>query len=160
MERLNTLIQELIDFRRIETGHKELKIRPVNVTELCEETAAAFTELAERNEIDFKMGIARDVIWNTDFSALRKVLNNLISNAFKYTPQGGRIEVSLKHDEADKLRLEVYNTGKGIRDEDRDSIFNRYSVLDNVEENAVKGLSARNGLGACHMQQYSETARR
>ncbi|MBD5224864.1 MAG: response regulator [Bacteroidales bacterium] len=147
VERLNTLIQELIDFRRIETGHKELKIRPVNVTELCEETAAAFTELAERNEIDFKMEIARDVIWNTDFSALRKVLNNLISNAFKYTPQGGRIEVSLKHDEADKLRLEVYNTGKGIRDEDRDSIFNRYSVLDNVEENAVKGLSARNGLG-------------
>ncbi len=147
VERLNTLIQELIDFRRIETGHKVLKIRPVNVTELCEETAGAFTELAERNHIDFKVDVAPDVIWNTDFSSLRKVLNNLVSNAFKYTPQGGIIEVRLKRDDSDRLHLEVYNTGKGIREEDRDTIFNRYSVLDNVEENAVKGVSARNGLG-------------
>lgn len=152
VERLNTLIQELIDFRRMETGHKVLKIRPVNVTELCEETAAAFTELAERNDIDFKVDIEPDVTWNTDFSSLRKILNNLISNAFKYTPHGGRIEVKLSVDSLGKLRLEVYNTGKGIREEDRDRIFNRYSVLDNVEENAFKGLSARNGLGLaiCH----------
>lgn len=152
VERLNTLIQELIDFRRIETGHKVLKIRPVNITELCDDTIVAFTELAERNNIDFSGTIAPDITWNTDFSSIRKILNNLISNAFKYTPVGGRIEVRAAATDAGMLRIEVLNTGKGIRQEDRERIFNRYSVLDNVEENAVKGLSARNGLGLaiCH----------
>lgn len=151
VERLNTLIQELIDFRRIETGHKTLKIREVNISELASDTVDSFSELAERNNIDFVADIQPDVIWNTDFSSLRKVLNNLISNAFKYTPVGGRIEVEVRVD-GDSLRMAVYNSGKGIPEEDRERIFNRYSVLDNVEENAVKGLSARNGLGLaiCH----------
>lgn len=152
VERLNTLIQELIDFRRIETGHKILKIRPVNISELCSDTVDTFSDLADRNDIDYAADIEPSVIWNTDFSSLRKILNNLISNAFKYTPVGGRIEVDAHLDDDDKLRISVYNTGKGIGDKDRDRIFNRYSVLDNVEENAVKGLSARNGLGMaiCH----------
>ena len=152
VERLNTLIQELIDFRRIETGHKVLKIRPVNITELCDDTIMAFSELAERNNIDFSGVITPDMTWNTDFSSLRKILSNLISNAFKYTPVGGRIEVRASVTSSDMLRIEVLNTGKGIRPEDKERIFNRYSVLDNVEENAVKGLSARNGLGLaiCH----------
>lgn len=151
VERLNTLIQELIDFRRIETGHKILKIRPVNISDLCDETVATFSDLAERNNIEFAADIQRAVTWNTDFSSLRKILNNLISNAFKYTPVGGRIEVDV-HEDDGNLRISVYNTGKGIGEKDRERIFNRYSVLDNVEENAVKGLSARNGLGMaiCH----------
>lgn len=151
VERLNTLIQELIDFRRIETGHKILKIRPVNISDLCDETVATFSDLAERNNIDFDAEIQRDVTWNTDFSSLRKILNNLISNAFKYTPVGGSIKVDARVDNG-KLLVSVYNTGKGIAEKDRERIFNRYSVLDNVEENAVKGLSTRNGLGMaiCH----------
>ena len=151
VERLNTLIQELIDFRRIETGHKILKIRSVNVSELFDDTVATFSDLAERNNIDFAGNIEQGMTWNTDFSSLRKVVNNLISNAFKYTPTGGRIEVDA-HVDGEKLILSVYNTGKGIADKDRERIFNRYSVLDNVEENAVKGLSTRNGLGLaiCH----------
>ncbi len=151
VERLNTLIQELIDFRRIETGHKILKIRPVNISEMFKDTVDSFSELAERNNIDFVSDIQSDIIWNTDFSSLRKILSNLISNAFKYTPIGGRIEVEVRVD-GENLRIAVYNSGKGIPEGDRERIFNRYSVLDNVEENAVKGLSARNGLGLaiCH----------
>ncbi len=151
VERLNTLIQELIDFRRIETGHKILKIRPVNISELCTDTVATFSDLAERNNIDFVADIQPDVSWNTDFSSLRKILNNLISNAFKYTPEGGRIEVETRVED-ENLIVAVYNTGKGIAEKDRERIFNRYSVLDNVEEKAVKGLTSRNGLGLaiCH----------
>jgi len=151
VERLNTLIQELIDFRRIETGHKILKIRPVNISDLCDETVGTFSDLAERNNIDFAADIQPDVTWNTDFSSLRKILNNLISNAFKYTPVGGSIKVDA-HVDGENLLVSVYNTGKGIAEKDRERIFNRYSVLDNVEENAVKGLSTRNGLGMaiCH----------
>lgn len=150
-ERLNSLIQELIDFRRMETGNKRLKIRSVAVSDLCSDIIGSFSELSDRNSINFVSEVDRDIQWNTDFSCLRKIVTNLISNAFKYTSPGGTIRVGL-HQADGMLRLSVYNTGKGIRPEDRERIFNRYSVLDNVEENAVKGLSHRNGLGMaiCH----------
>ncbi len=150
-ERMNNLIQELIDFRRVETGHKQLKIRIVGVSELCNDIIHSFTDLAERNRIDFRNEVEPGIVWNSDFECIRKTMTNLISNAFKYTPVGGMIRVVAKVRDG-KLNLEVYNTGRGIREEDKAKIFNRYSVLDNVEENAVKGLSSRNGLGLaiCH----------
>lgn len=150
-ERLNTLIQELIDFRRIETGHKVLKPGRVGVSELCSDIMLSFSELVERNNINFINDIAPGIVWVSDFGCLRKIMTNLISNAFKYTPTGGTIRVSARVVN-DKLQLSVYNTGKGLREEDKERIFNRYSVLDNIEENAVKGLSSRNGLGMaiCH----------
>lgn len=152
-ERLNTLIQELIDFRRMETGHKTLKITEVGVSALCSDIIVSFSELADRNNINLVEEIVPDIDWPTDFSCLRKILTNLVSNAFKYTPNGGTIKITVrKLDGEEKLYISVYNTGKGITPEEKKKIFNRYSVLDNVEENAVKGLSARNGLGLaiCH----------
>lgn len=150
-ERLNTLIQELIDFRRMETGNKQLKIHEVGISELCADIMTSFSELAERNQVEFINEIEPDIQWPTDFGCVRKIITNLISNAFKYTHSGGKIKVGVKVED-DTLVMSVYNTGKGISDEDKLKIFNRYSVLDNVEENAVKGLSSRNGLGLaiCH----------
>lgn len=145
-ERLNTLIQELIDFRRMETGNKVLKIHSISISELCNDIMDSFSELADRNQVAFINEIAPDVTWNSDFSCIRKIMNNLISNAFKYTYPGGTIRVLVKT-EGERLVMSVYNTGKGIREEDKVKIFNRYSVLDNVEENAIKGISNRNGLG-------------
>lgn len=150
-ERLNSLIQELIDFRRIETGHKVAVIRKVSVSELCNDTFDSFVELSERNNISYVNEIKSDLVWNSDYSCLKKILNNLISNAFKYTSPGGTIKVGAEEHEG-RLRLSVYNTGKGVREEDKSRIFNRYTVLDNVEQNAIKGISSRNGLGMaiCH----------
>lgn len=150
-ERLNSLIQEVIDFRRIETGHKTRKIQQLPVSKVCNETIASFTDLAEQNQIKLENRIAPNLSWNTDSSCFTKIANNLISNAFKYTPKGGIIRITLTVKD-DKLRFTVYNTGKGIKKEDMALIFNRYSILDNIEENTVKGLSSRNGLGMaiCH----------
>lgn len=150
-ERLNTLIQELIDFRRIETGHKAAKVRKIMVSELCNDTYDSFSELAERNNINFINEIKPDIVWNSDYSCLKKILNNLISNAFKYTSPGGTIKVGAQELDG-RLHINVYNTGKGVREEDKNRIFNRYTILDNVEQNAIKGISSRNGLGMaiCH----------
>lgn len=145
-ERLNTLIQEVIDFRRMETGHKERNIQPTCVSHTCQTIVASFAELAEQNSIQLETDIEPQLYWNTDENCLTKIINNLVSNAFKYTPNGGHIRICLQAQDQ-QLHFSVYNTGKGIRPEDMQRIFNRYSVLDNVEENAVKGLSSRNGLG-------------
>jgi signal transduction histidine kinase/DNA-binding response OmpR family regulator/ligand-binding sensor domain-containing protein len=151
-ERLNALIQEIIDFRRIETGNKKTHIEQTNVSDLTRNIAESFYELAEQNSIQFDMQIPSHIMWNTDINCFTKIINNLISNSFKYTPQEGSIRISLSRNEDKALTLKVYNTGKGIDKEDIPFIFNRYSVLDNVKENNIKGLSSRNGLGLaiCH----------
>jgi signal transduction histidine kinase/ligand-binding sensor domain-containing protein/DNA-binding response OmpR family regulator len=145
-ERLNSLIQEIIDFRRMETGNGKCHIQALNADKLIVELTDSFNELAGQNHISFRTRIEPDIEWNTDYGCFTKIINNLVSNAFKYTPPGGEIQVSMEI-KNEVLHLSVYNTGKGIRKEDIPRIFNRYSVLDNIKENAIKGLSSRNGLG-------------
>ncbi|MCM1448912.1 MAG: response regulator [Clostridiales bacterium] len=150
-ERLNALIQEVIDFRRMETGNKKLTFQNIDISQLCTEIADSFTDLADQNDVYFLAEITPSIHWNTDKSALSKILFNLVSNAFKYTNPKGTIKLSVSVD-AGNLKISVYNTGKGISAIDIDKLFERYKVLDNVKENHCKGLSARNGLGLaiCH----------
>lgn len=151
-ERLNALIQEIIDFRRLETGHQVQCIQQVDVSALCNDIIHSFSELAERNNIQVENVVSEDIVWHTDRRSLMKILNNLISNAFKYTSAGGRIRVTVDVADNQKLRIKVYNTGKGIRQEDIPLVFNRYKVLDGVEASNIKGMTSRNGLGLaiCH----------
>lgn len=145
-ERLNTLIQEIIDFRRMETGNKISVIKQLGIGYILSEIIDSFVEVAERNNIYFNTDIDAGAIWNSDESCFVKIINNLLSNAFKYTPQGGSIRVSLSIKEQE-LVISVYNTGKGIAEKDIPNIFNRYTILNNITENSVNGLSSRNGLG-------------
>lgn len=151
-ERLNALIQEIIDFRRLETGHQIQCIQQIDVSALCNDIIHSFSELAEQNMIQFENVVSENIFWNTDSKSLTKILNNLISNAFKYTSVGGRIRVTVDVVDNQSLRIKVYNTGKGIRQEDIPLIFNRYKVLDGVEASTIKGMTSRNGLGLaiCH----------
>lgn len=150
-ERLNSLIQELIEFRRIETGHKACKIEQLNITELSNGIAESFIGLAEENNIHYQSGIDENIYWNSDKSCFTKILANLLSNALKYTPSGGKISLLIRM-EHDALDIKVLNTGKGIKDEDLPYVFDRYRVLENFERQSQKGFTSRNGLGLaiCH----------
>lgn len=154
-ERLNSLIQEVIDFRRMETGNQICHIQELNISELANEIIESFDELAEQNQIQLETDITPDIIWRSDNSGFTKILNNLISNAFKYTPENGTIRISLTVND-DNLNLKIYNTGKGISKESIPLIFNRYSILDDIKENSIKGLSSRNGLGLAICQSMVE----
>jgi signal transduction histidine kinase/DNA-binding response OmpR family regulator len=145
-ERLYTLIQEIIDYRRIETKHQQLNLVRCNVSDYIEELCTMFSDSLERKEVRLEREIEPDIMWNVDQRCFPKIAVNLVSNALKYTPNGGMIRIHLSTLPDDKLLLKVYNTGKGIKPENRRRIFNRYSVLDDVEENASGALS-RNGLG-------------
>lgn len=151
VERLNALIQEVIDFGRVESGVLQREVTMINISHLCTEAINHFNEMREQNNIKLIPEIQPDLEWPTDYRSFNKIIYNLISNAFKYTPNFGTIRIRLSRED-DTLRLCVYNTGKGIRPEDRERIFNSYSILDNLEKNATKGLSSRHGLGMaiCH----------
>lgn len=150
-EKLYMLIQEIIDYRRIETKHQQLHLENYNITEYLEDACATFQDMAEKNGVVIERSFEKDVFWNMDRRCFPKIVANLLSNALKYTPRGGQVKVTLSKLSDKEMQLRVYNTGKGIKEEDKKLIFNRYSVLDEVEENASKIL-ARNGLGMaiCH----------
>jgi len=77
---------------------------------------------------------------------LEKIIFNLLSNAFKYTSEGesAQLDVSL---ESEKLKIIVTNTGSGIKLEDQQLIFDRFTILDRVESQILQGLEARTGIG-------------
>lgn len=145
-DRLNNLIEEVIEFRRLETGHKVRTVSNFSVNSSLDKITPSFVELAKRNQVNFSLELHEDTLWSTDVNCFEKILINLISNAFKYTSLNGSIQVKISI-ENEQLRLAVYNTGKGIKDEDKERIFNRYSILDSIEENRIGKLSTRNGLG-------------
>ena len=149
--RLNMLIHEIIDFRRITTGHHEISIRRVNMSAVVGDYTASFVEMASRNHIVYEQQIEPGVVWNSDETALRSIVSNLISNAFKYTKREGTIKVTFRRD-GEHLLFSVYNTGQGIKPEDQQRIFDYYSVFDSVDESSSGGQTTRNGLGMaiCH----------
>ena len=150
---LNELIQEILDIRRIEeVGFSHIEIKRVAVSDLIRKLCESFVPVAEQNGIRFTYCSSDEpVYWNTDLSSLKKILRNLVSNAFKYTEPQGAIDVSARI-ENDTLLIKVYNTGKGIAEADLKNIFDRFQILGDLDGNSYTRMTSRNGLGLfiCH----------
>lgn len=148
-ERMQTLIQQLIDFRKAETGHLRITIEKVDVTELVKFVLDNFMDVLEQKKINLKLSISPDNLhWNTDRDSLEKIIFNLISNAVKYTPTDENIEIHIEINEHEKqLKLQITNTGVGIQETYRQRIFDRFEVLERFEKQVMKGLETRSGIG-------------
>lgn len=112
-KKLNELILELIEFRRLETGNKQLRIIRLSASENIQNMAASFNELAESRNISYQLKITQNIDWNSDLSCLNKIVSNLLSNAFKYTPDNGSVTIELTV-EQNRLSVSVSNSVKGI----------------------------------------------
>ena len=146
-ERLNSLIQELIEFRRIETGNKTPFIENIAIDNLIYDETDSFAEMASQRNIRFERKIESGLHWNTDKIFLQTIVINLLSNAFKYTTDNGNVCIEVeKQDDLSTLKIVVSNTGKGIKEHDLKRVFDRYSILDDFESQNEKSFS-RNGLG-------------
>ncbi len=143
-ERMQSLIRELIMFRKAENGHLTVKITPVHVDELVANTISLFRDKAEESGIGLKVDNT-PLVWNTDFVCLEKILFNLVSNAVKYTPPGGILSLYYGQ-ENDKLVISVTNTSVGITRKEMARVFDRYAVLDRFEKEISKG-HVSNGIG-------------
>ena len=134
--RLLNLVNQLLDLSRIEAGSMKLHCKPGNLTEFVLATASQFQSMAASKEIRFELDTPEEVICFFDPDKLDKVLFNLLSNAFKFTPKYGNIRLSLKqfiggdsfaHDYAE---MQVADTGPGIAPEHLDKIFDRFFQVD------------------------------
>ncbi len=137
------MIEDLLDSARIISGKLRLEIQPVEMTTVIAATLEALRPAAEAKGLELKVSClpGMDIITG-DAERLQQVVWNLISNAVKFTPQGGRISVQLERVDP-YLQLTVSDTGKGINSDFLPYIFNRFHQADSSITRRHSGL----GLG-------------
>ncbi len=129
-DRMQKLINELMEFRRVESGHAPLTPEIVDIKMMMDYIMDNYTEITHENRIDFKIEQNNISTIITDLNSLEKILFNLISNAFKYTPVGGTIFVQIWQDN-EKLYFSIKNTGKGLTTKQMSQIFSKFKIFDN-----------------------------
>ncbi len=126
--RLSFLTQQLLEFRKAEHDHLEICVREFDLVSILEQIAELFDDWALDKNIDYSLDIPHNLTGWFDKEKTEKILFNLLSNAFKYTPQGGKVSFSCRVEQngTDVLKIVVKNTGKGIPKEKLDSLFDRF----------------------------------
>jgi len=145
--RLLALINDFLDFGRLEAGALKVDNAPYKVRQAVYDAVHTFAETAARQQVDLRLEIAENVPdWQLgDPLRLQQVLMNLVSNALKFTARG-RVDVRglVVAGEGDgQLRFEVSDTGPGIRSEDQEKIFSPFTQLPNQDLASLPG----SGLG-------------
>lgn len=137
--RLLELINQLLDISKLESGKMELEVSKVDFGNFLKRVVSSFSSFAvqKKVQLDFKTEIENLELW-VDKDKIEKVVNNLLSNAFKFTRPNGRIEVRLSTTE-DFAKFEVTDTGIGIPKEKMKNIFERFVQVDNTITREFEG---------------------
>lgn len=122
------MVDELVDVHMLESGRRKMQWLAVDLVKLSQRTLTDLAELARRKNITMAFEhVTPSMPLSSDEGALRNVLDNLVSNAIKYSPVGSRVLVDLQSD-VDGYRLRVVDQGPGIKPEERESIFEKYGL--------------------------------
>ncbi len=150
-ERLNILVNDLLDVSRIEAGKVELSIQPLDMRLLIEETVRNLSRRSQEEDkpmefhIDLEPGLPRVP---GDAERIRQILDNLVSNAYLYTPANGRVEIRARS-LGNEIQVDIQDNGIGIRSEDHERIFERFYR----GEDPLVLASSGNGLGLSIVRQ-------
>jgi ligand-binding sensor domain-containing protein/signal transduction histidine kinase/DNA-binding response OmpR family regulator len=151
--RILRLINQMMDIRKIEKGQMVIKFRETDIVGFIEDLMKTFEYTAQRRNIEFKF-LHQETQLNAwiDIDNFDKVMMNVLSNAFKFTPDNGNVVVSLKsvHDSKkeefhtkDYLEITISDSGLGIDENDTEKIFDRFYQ----SENNYTGKNAGTGIG-------------
>lgn len=159
--RLLRLVNQLLDFQKLEAGKQELKLTPINLSQFAHVCGDYFASACSSKEIKFsgtlngeEMGLQpqpQPLHIQGEVDALEKVTFNFLSNALKYTPKGGQIELGLTTS-CDKARLFIRDTGPGISPEGQTKLFQVFSQVDETTTRDYEGT----GLGLALVKSLTE----
>lgn len=137
---MKRLITELLDFRKQEQGFEKLRYSNQDLYPFLEEIYLSFRKYARARQINFKfLDKEKNLeVW-FDVVQLEKVVYNLLSNAFKYTPAGGIVLLSVQEYENSVMIL-VSDTGVGIAEKSLDKVFDRFYQVDNLDNSKGTGI--------------------
>ncbi len=138
------LINDLLDLAKIEAGRMEVRSEPLSVSDLFEGLTSLLKPLTESKSLSIIASVSTDVpIIQTDPAKLQQVLYNFLSNAIKFSPPGGRIELTAEHDPAEAVRISVTDRGPGIPPDKHEVIFEKFRQADS----SVTRMHSGTGLG-------------
>jgi len=142
---LARLAAQLLDVNRFEAGGGRIEPRPVNLYAMLDELERSFHVLAVQRGIDFRVvrqpGLPQEVLWDPE--RINEVTGNLLSNAFKFTPAEGRVELDAAPADGNMVRLAVSDTGAGIPASQLPHVFEKFYQANNQAAASAKGT----GLG-------------
>lgn len=142
-KRLHELILDLLQLARIESGELAFELASVPIRPVVESLIDEFSALAHSRGVKLEVqAVDENLLVEADGEALRTIIENLLSNALKYTPQDGRVTVAWQRDQAYAL-IQIRDTGVGISREHQTRIFERFYRVDRARTREVGGT----GLG-------------
>ena len=157
LQRAIHAVQQLLTLARQEPGAAEYRFAPLSLAKLARDAVVEQARLAEAKGIDLGVTLADEAaVVSADAEALRILLSNLVGNALRYTPSGGRVDVSCGVADAGAF-IEVADTGPGIPVEDRERVFDRFYRRGGIggEMGSGLGLSIVRTIAERHQAQVS-----
>lgn len=138
--RMNELMTNLLDISRIETGRIEMECLEVFPQTLLNSVASSFNLQTDKQQVTLEVDVPRDVkpAW-ADYNRIMQVLNNLVGNALRYTPKGGKITLAAKN-QGDFVLFSVEDTGSGIPKDFQEKIFQKFVQLEHDPNRGGAGL--------------------
>lgn len=138
------LINDVLDLSKIEAGKFELQLETVNVEFLCRAALGMVKQPAAQNGLNVSFSIASDIgLMRVDGRRVKQMIVNLLGNAVKFTPIGGRVGLEVSREDADSIRFTVWDTGIGIPTDKLEKLFKPFVQLDSSLSRPYEGT----GLG-------------
>ncbi len=148
--RLTTLINDFLDLQRMESGKQTYDFKIVNLTEIVNEVLELQKVNTTIHTLEFISTVRHSEI-RADTDRLKQVLMNLVGNAIKYSPDGGKVLITCL-EEGNMLRLQIADEGLGIPEEDLSKLFSRFYRVDNSDRRTIGGT----GLGLAIVKEIME----
>ena len=145
VHRLEGYINRLLDVLKIDARKMELVMKPVNIYRIVESSIQELDFQIGQKQLDVIINIDKNIMTNGDSFRIQQVFSNLISNAIKFTPKKGKIEISAIHGE-DYITIKIEDNGKGLTEEQMNKLFGKFVTLEKSSEN-FSTLEKGSGLG-------------
>ncbi len=142
-DRLNRLIGDILELSKIESRRVPLMFSPVEIDTFVSKTLTLLESEAASKGIQLKRNIEEGLFVEADEDRLRQIMMNLLSNGINYTPEGGRVSISISSIDEDHIRIEISDSGIGIPKKDLPRIFERFYRVDKARSRSSGGT----GLG-------------
>ncbi|MBK3516185.1 hybrid sensor histidine kinase/response regulator transcription factor [Carboxylicivirga marina] len=149
---LLSLVGQLLEFRKIEAKKIKLQASENNVVEFTKQICQPFENYAKNKSTHFKMDYseASDALIYFDNEKMAVILNNLLSNAFKFSGEPGKVKIAVNTDLENKVLISVSNNGKGINEKDLEFLYDRFYKGSDLS------FSASSGIGLSLVKNYIE----
>ena len=147
-KRLSTLVDDLLDLSKVESGKIEFHNKDIKISDLLGSVYDQFEPYCKANNIELVLNVEdSDVVVNVDDNRLKQVLHNFMSNALNYN-DSDTPRIVIGEEKVDgAYRIYVYDNGSGVKEEDKDKIWNRYYKVD--KEHKISHIGSGIGLSLC-----------